>query len=569
LSSQTNQDISGIPLNTSSRSEALDGRSLALLRCMIAVTILCTTWISPTVVYWSDTLAYSSFATYCVYSFSVASISYRSHWLHSPKVLYWVDVYCFAWLVALTYPSGSALYQSFFYPIFVASFTRGFREGFFVTFVSFVLFMGIGLAFSLTGSQFGFGHSNTLIRGDYLLVVGYMIAYCGGYGGLFMRKLALLKEVNSHWHPRIGIDQVYGNNLDRLLEFFNGNMCILVLQREDHGPKYVMYTASRDKPGQLVVQHNVAEGAANTLLHNIPDTLAAYYHDQAVSLWLKWRGHQAYDINSGAKSKSFNDECAALANLLDTQAFVTVPYIQHGGMVGRIFLTADRRAFANSDVDFLLQASNAVSTLVESMHLVEELITKAAEQERSSISRDLHDTTIQPYIGLKLALEALSREASEDNPLSRRIHELIEMAEMTVEELRDFAATIKGKGAMPGEAMIAAIKTQADRLHRFYGITVQITSEISTQLKGRLAAEAFQIISEGLSNILRHTKAKNAYVSVLCKEPLLQLEIINDEAEGQDFMPRSIDERVQTLNGRTWVEHRAQQHTAVIVTIPL
>ena len=32
------------------------------------------------------------------------------------------------------------------------------------------------------------------------------------------------------------------------------------------------------------------------------------------------------------------------------------------------------------------------------------------------------------------------------------------------------------------------------------------------ELEGRLAAEAFHIVSEGLSNVLRHTSAKMAFV---------------------------------------------------------
>lgn len=550
-------------------TDALNARSIALMRCMIAVTILWILWLAPFASYWSVTLTHASFTAYAIYSFVIALITYRSHWQSPPKSLLWLDVYFFAWLTALGYPSGEAYYQCFFYPIFVASFTKGFREGLLVSVVSFFLFLLIGSAYAVNGTQFGFSHSVTLIRAGYLLVVGYTFAYCGGYGGLFMRKLAFLKEVNNQWHPRIGIDQLYGCNLDRLLAFFNGDACILVLHRENQGTNYAMYTSSRDRPGQSIAQHNVAEEAAAALLKRLPSTHAAYYHDKTVSIGLAIRGHQAYDIHSGAKSKAFHDMCAEIANLLDTTAFVTVPFVQHGSTAGRIFLTSNRRGFTGSDVDFLLQASNAISTVIENMHLVEELITKAAEQERSSISRDLHDTTIQPYIGLKLALEALSREATAENPLSRRIHELIKMAEMTVEDLRDFAATIKGKGAMPGEAMLAAISTQADRLRRFYGINVQITSDISTRLKGRLAAEVFQIISEAISNILRHTKARNVYISVRCNDTSLQLEITNDEGDGKDFEPRSIVERVRTLNGRTSVEHRLNQHTVVAVTVPL
>ena len=396
-----------------------------------------------------------------------------------------------------------------------------------------------------------------------------MIAYCGGYGGLFMRKLPLLREINSFWHARIGVDQVYGSNLDRLIEFFGASTCILVLERDDEAERYIMYTAYHDKPGHAVAQHNVAESAATALLHSLPGTLAAYYHDPAGSLWRKIRGQHTNDTQTGIKSRSYGDACKALANLLDTRVFATVPYALRGGTRGRIFLAKDQGGFSNSDLDFLSQASDAISTVVESMLLVEELINKAAEQERSSISRDLHHTTIQPYIGLKLALEALLREASENHALSRRIQELIAMAEMTVEDLRDFAATIKGKSAMPSDAMIAAITTQANRLSRFYGINVKITSDVMSELRGRLAAEVFQITSEGLSNVLRHTRAKNASVSVLCRNAELRLEIGNDEANGADFMPRSIYERVRALNGSTKVEQRSGHTTAVIVTIPM
>ena len=53
------------------------------------------------------------------------------------------------------------------------------------------------------------------------------------------------------------------------------------------------------------------------------------------------------------------------------------------------------------------------------MRLIEELIAGAAESERLAMSRDLHDTTIQPYIGLKLALEGLYRGPTRKTRLDR------------------------------------------------------------------------------------------------------------------------------------------------------
>ena len=447
------------PIKTVGQGDALNARTLALLRCMIAVSVLLTTWVAPNEPLWLIRLTYLSIAAFCLYSFCVALLSYRLDWASPPEALHWIDVLFVAWLVILTYPSDSSIFQCFFYAIFVASFVNGFREGIAVTAISVLLFIAIYVAYALGVGQFGVGRTNPLIQADYILVIGYMVAYCGGYSGLFMRKLALLKEVNNLWHPRTGVDQVYGSNLDRLLAFFDGHMCALVLLRPDPEPHYVMYTAYRDRAGQPVIQNKVAENVADTLLHNLPDTLAAFYHDPSGSWWRKFRGYYACDIATGERTRAYQSECIALANLLDADTFATVPYIQRGSTMGRIFLTSSRGGFTSSDIDFLSQASNAMSTVVESMYLVEELIAKAAEQERFSISRDLHDTTIQPYIGLKLGLEALSREAGENNPLSKRIGDLIDMAEMTVVDLRDYAATIKGKVAIPGEAMVAAIMT--------------------------------------------------------------------------------------------------------------
>jgi signal transduction histidine kinase len=335
-----------------------------------------------------------------------------------------------------------------------------------------------------------------------------------------------------------------------------------------------MYSASRFRPGHASVPSYVAESSAGALLR-LPDSLAAIYHSpKGPWRWPKFRGYSGYDVDLGVRTKSFQTECAAWADLLDTKVLATVPYVQHDGTTGRIFLTGVPGGFTHADIDFLAQVSDAMSTVIENMCLVEELVSKAADHERQTISRDLHDTTIQPYIGLKLALDALYREAGEENPLNLRISALICMTEMTIRDLRDYASKLKDKIGMPGEFLVNAVRNQSERLQRFYGINVDVTSDISPALQGRLAAEAFQIISEGLSNILRHSSAKQAFVTILCENSHLLLKIGNDTVLGQgedaakEFMPRSISERAQILGGRTFVEQRPGQ-TVVHVTIPM
>ena len=123
---------------------------------------------------------------------------------------------------------------------------------------------------------------------------------------------------------------------------------------------------------------------------------------------------------------------------------------------------------------------------------------------------------------------------------------------------------------MAGDFLMDAVAKQAERLRRFYGITVSIRSVIGAEVSGRVAAEAFHIIAEGLSNVLRHTAAKNAYVAVRCENSCLLIEIGNEfDKHPAEFIPRSINERVLAQGGRAYVEQRPDKHTVVHISLPM
>jgi signal transduction histidine kinase len=551
-------------------NETLEPRVLVLSRCLLAFAALAILWIDPSGPVQLLEWTYGSLAIYCIYSVIVGVASYTAHWPAPHRSLHWIDLCFYGWLVAASGGAFLFYFAFFFYSILVASFVWGSKEGVLVTVASVALFSIIGL--NVVPMLDYHGVSGILIRGVFLFVFGIMIADLGGYERLHKRRLALLKELTNPWSPRFGVDHVNGVNLDRLLEFYEANSCVLVLRRANPVPHYMMYYASRDKRGGSAAPSKVDEEAAGALMR-LPDSLAACYHDPESPLWIRLHRYTAYDFDLGARTTSFLSDCAAWANLLDAYSFVTVPYAQRDGTAGRLFVTSNRTGFGQADIEFLAQASAAMATVVENMFLVEELSAQAVKHERVTISRDLHDTTIQPYIGLKLALDALQREAGDDNALSPRIAELIAMAELTIRDLRDYASTLKDKAAMPGEFLVTAVRRQAERLERFYGMRVEVKGAISPQLKGQLAAEAFQIISEGLSNVLRHTRSKSAFVTILCENSYLLLEIGNDlipdEPPAEDFTPRSINERVKVLGGRTFVDRNAGSHTVVRVSLPM
>jgi len=538
------------------------------MRFVLAFSALLIIWIAPSEPQRLVVLTYASLLFYCAYSLVLVFVAGRRGLPVPQRLVWWADVFVYSCLVALTEGTSSIFVFFYFFSILTASFSSGFREGLLVTLVSVVLFVTVGLIFAPSGVEFEL--NRTLIRPVYLLVFGYMIARWGGYELLLRRRLRLLQEINSQWNPRLGVDHVIGENLDRLCAFFRGSACMLVLSKPDSPQTHLMYSAAQKTPGQSLEPKEISENSVRAL--TLPEAVGVAYNGRAHHL--PWLGGEAvgYDFHTQMAVHLEPERYLAVASLLDTAAFITVPFIQRDDVSGRVYVTSDSGRFNHSDVLFLAQAAEAIATVVENTTLIERLVADAAELERLHISRDIHDTTIQPYIGLKLGLDALYREAG-DNPLNRRIGELIDMTASTISGLRDYTRQLKEKSPKPGEFLTLALNKQIEQLRRFYGIEVDFVSDISPQLSGRVAAEIFQMVVEGLSNILRHTTARRAFVSVACENATLLLEIGNEVPQNSgyrpEFLPRSIHDRVASLGGSSLVAQRADGYTVVRVTIPV
>src|SRR5207237_5539000 len=117
---------------------------------------------------------------------------------------------------------------------------------------------------------------------------------------------------------------------------------------------------------------------------------------------------QAYDV---VTRERLPEPLQDMRELLAAAAYITVPVRYRGETVGRLYLTAaDRYPFEASDVDFLLQVLEHTMPTIDNIRLVDRLASDAAEAERRRIARDLHDSVIQPYIGLQMGLVAIQKK---------------------------------------------------------------------------------------------------------------------------------------------------------------
>ena len=548
---------------------SVDVHMVAIMRCLLALVALGFTYLDPAHTRWIGAI-YAVLIAYAAFSVALLVPKFRRATAALARAQPWIDVAFCIGLVALTGGADSVFFHFFFFAIIVASFSRGFREGFAVTMVAVLAFATIGLAgYAAHGS---FDLTQALTRTVSLFILGYMTSYSGGRDMASRRRLSLLQELSGAVNPRAGLDTLMANHLSRINEFFGASSCLLVFSKSSSDTTRLVYRADRSRPFAVSPPDQLSSTLAWPLL-GLPPALCVSF--DARSSWLPWRAPRVLAWEAGAARREYGvkRQCTELANLLEAPAFASVPYQQTEGISGRLYLISGKRAFNQPETQFLAQVGSQMATAVNNVMLTDELTINAAKQERFRISRDIHDTTVQSYIGLKLGLEALYRDIGPTAPAARRIKELLDMATLTVDDLRGYVDRLRGGRKQPVETqLLDQIEEQKRRYRDYHGIDVQVRSASSLQINEHIAGEAYRVVSEALSNVFRHTSSKQAFVDLRCESGSLAIEVGNSspsDSSTQPFIPRSITERAMSVGGKVQVRLNNNGQDTVRVTMPL
>src|SRR5262249_36590166 len=139
-----------------------------------------------------------------------------------------------------------------------------------------------------------------------------------------------------------------------------------------------------------------------------------------------------------------------LAAMLEVQMLIVVPLMRYEQRHGHLVVgLRDPRSRA-PEVDALAAAAPELYHLVEQASLVDRLQDESAAHERSRIGRDLHDSAIQPYLGLKYAVEGVAQRVSRDNPARRDVEALLTLVNSEVHALREIVSAMR-TGTAGGE----------------------------------------------------------------------------------------------------------------------
>lgn len=371
-------------------------------------------------------------------------------------------------------------------------------------------------------------------------------------------KLKLLSKINGLSNPSLSAEQLLGYALLHIREYYKANACLAVMKMPDDG--YIIFKADKDTTKPMLLGQALDESIVVHLLA-IPPQTSIFYTPQA-----EWSiGSQPVGKSGKLPLETLSNFGEASAHLLEADSFASVPLQLNEQNIGRLYLTNCSQYFDVADMLFLQQLGNQIMPQINLISLQNKIATTATLAMRHKISNDLHDGTVQPYIGLKLGLEALRRKIPEGMAIAAEIDELVIMAEESIAELRQYIGGLKSQIKLQlkpqlGTSLVASILEVAKKYQHRFGIEVLVNADTQLKLSEHLSNEIYQLVCEGLSNIHRHTQSKTAEINLHYQNNQLVMQVINQDDSAQDFIhfkPRSMTERVAYLGGTINVNHTA------------
>jgi len=534
------------------------------MRLVLAIACLLTLSIDPQAAGQRSTASLAVLGAYVLHSL-ILLVTGR----HAPlrgKLVCWLDVAWFSLMVWFTGAHGSAFHLLFYFAILSAAFDHGFEEGARITLLS-------SAAVALTGLSVHteIELARVMLRATFLLALGYMIAHWGGLTMGQRRRMGLMHAVSQLSNPRFGVDRTIASVLEQTRQFYQAHSCIL-LTRDNGADHWTLRTASADAAGRPLQARTLSGEAAQPLLVGDPEQIVLLRR-----LW-PWRRLRLLARRAVPPDGSHDNgwqRCdaaagAALADLLDAASLLAVPVPLRRGS-GRLYVVSQGEQFSRADALFLHQIAGQAFPVIENIELLDRMASEAVLRERERIARDLHDTTIQPYIGLRHGVSAIRKKAAPDNPLNGELDNLLDMTQQVIRDLRNYARSLRGGLEMKEPELLIALRRQASQVRQFYDVHIAVDTQGDLHMSDRLAAEVFQIVNEGMSNICKHTTARQGFIELGVAAGKLNVRIEN-ECNGHpvlDFIPNSIAERAAALGGEARVQRGRHNNTAVQIVIPV
>jgi PAS domain S-box-containing protein len=284
------------------------------------------------------------------------------------------------------------------------------------------------------------------------------------------------------------------------------------------------------------------------------------------------RGHIQHFGTTGVTSRRMGDITTLWALRADGEEFPIEASISQSGAPGARHYTVILR-----DITRRKQFEDALKASQRELRELSARVLEAREEEKAHIARELHDELGQLLTALKMDLAWLRERLGPDTDLSARAAEMGALLDRTVGSTRRISADLRPL-MLDDLGLADAAAWLVEDFAKRSGICCRI--DVSQEVQGlskAVATAVYRAVQESLTNIARHSGAKNAWVLLGATDGVVQVEIEDDGrgiapedlAKARSLGLKGMRERITFLGGSLDIGRAPRGGTRVKLTVPL
>jgi len=180
----------------------------------------------------------------------------------------------------------------------------------------------------------------------------------------------------------------------------------------------------------------------------------------------------------------------------------------------------------------------------EQIKLLSRQIIDIQERERESLSREIHDNIGQLLSALKMGLSRINKKMPDElSTIKDQLSDLAYLVNKTIKEIRGLSHALHPP-LIKDLGLISALEELCQEFKSYSEIKIKWNFEqIQKPLQSITNITIYRLFQEGLNNILKHSRATEAYLTLTSSENTINV-IIEDNGVG--FLVEDILSPLQT-----------------------
>jgi signal transduction histidine kinase len=179
-----------------------------------------------------------------------------------------------------------------------------------------------------------------------------------------------------------------------------------------------------------------------------------------------------------------------------------------------------------TNLERLQESQDGLRAAQERYRLLARRLLEQQEHERGVLARELHDQLGQALVAISLNLDAIKGELS---PASRaRVPEIMQIIEKMIDQVRTLAFELR-PSTLDDFGLVEALRSLVARHGERTGVRASFTATpTDVRAPAEIETACFRIVQEGLSNIVRHARARHVEVTLTAQDAVLEARVRDD-----------------------------------------